>query len=228
MKTAILLSGGNGSRIGGPIPKQYIKVNGQRIIDYSLEVFGFCKAIDSFCIVADGKWQKIIIDEMEDDQKAKFIGFASPGETRQLSIVNGLNFIKDYYDNLSDDDIVLVHDAARPNITSDMIIGYVDAMKGHDGVLPVLPMKDTVYMSKDGKSITSLVDRNTIFAGQAPEVFLFNKYLAANEALLPDKIKSIHGSSEPAAMAGMDIVLVEGDEENIKITTMDDLHGFIG
>ncbi len=228
MTTAILLSGGTGTRIGGPIPKQYIEVNGQRIIDYSLEVFGFCNKIDSFCIVADGKWQQTILDEMEDDQKAKFIGFASPGENRQLSIFSGMNFIKEYFDEISDDDIVMIHDAARPNITAEMIEKYVDAINNHEGVLPVLPMKDTVYMSEDGKSVSSLVDRTKIYAGQAPELFLFNKYLKANEMLFPDKIKTIHGSTEPAIMAGMDVIMVEGDEDNIKITTMEDLHRFMG
>lgn len=228
MVTAILLSGGTGSRFGGDVPKQYLTVNNQRIIDYSLEVFGFCKMVEAFCIVAEEKWQKTVYDEMETDQRAKFIGFANPGENRQLSILAGLNLLQEHFKELSDEDLVIVHDAARPNITAEMLENYVAAVKGHDGVLPVLPMKDTVYMSTDGKTVSSLVDRNTIYAGQAPEVFKFRKYLSANEALLPEEIKGVHGSSEPAVKAGMDILMVEGDEENFKITTMNDLHIFIG
>ena len=93
--------------------------------------------------------------------------------------------------------------------------------------MPVLPMKDTVYMSSDGKKIDSLIDRSTVYAGQAPEVFVLDKYIQANKLLLPDRILSINGSSEPAVMAGMNIALVNGDENNYKITTKADLERFI-
>ena len=68
--------------------------------------------------------------------------------------------------------------------------------------------------------------RSRIFAGQAPELFDIEKYYAANVRLLPDKIMSINGSTEPAVMAGMDIAMVTGDENNFKITTMADLERF--
>ena len=87
-------------------------------------------------------------------------------------------------------------------------------------------MKDTVYQSRDGKAISSLLDRNSIFAGQAPEVFLLGKYYEANRRLFPEKILEIKGSTEPAIMAGMDIVMIPGDEGNFKITTREDLERF--
>ena len=71
---------------------------------------------------------------------------------------------------------VFIHDAARPNLTSEMITSYLGAMEGHDGVLPVFSMKDTVYYSEDGKQVDKLLDRSKIYAGQAPEVFDFAKY----------------------------------------------------
>ena len=100
------------------------------------------------------------------------------------------------------------------------------AMEGHDGVLFVLPMKDTVYFSEEGKKIDSLLNRSQIFAGQAPEVFHLGRYYKANVALLPEKILSINGSTEPAILAGMDIVMISGDEGNFKITTKADLERF--
>lgn len=66
-----------------------------------------------------------------------------------------------------------------------------------------------------------------MYAGQAPEVFVLDKYIQANKLLLPDRILSINGSSEPAVMAGMNIALVNGDENNYKITTKADLERFI-
>ena len=99
-------------------------------------------------------------------------------------------------------------------------------MQGHDGIMPVLTMKDTVYLSEDGNRVTSLLDRERIFAGQAPEVFRLGVYFDANKVLIPDKILSIKGSTEPAVMAGLDIVMIAGDEGNFKITTKEDLDRF--
>lgn len=92
--------------------------------------------------------------------------------------------------------------------------------------MPVLPMKDTVYLSSNGQKVNSLLDRNHVFAGQAPELFLIGKYYAANQELLPDKILNVHGSTEPAILYGMDIVMIPGDENNFKITTIQDLEKF--
>ena len=89
-----------------------------------------------------------------------------------------------------------------------------------------MPMKDTVYFSEDGKRISELVERKKVYAGQAPESFLFGKYLAANDRLMPDDIYRINGSTEPAIMAEMNIAMIPGDETNFKITTKQDLKRF--
>ena len=90
-------------------------------------------------------------------------------------------------------------------------------------MMPVLPMKDTVYLSNDGKNISGLIDRSTVFAGQAPELFRLERYYEANVRLLPDEIYKINGASEPAVMAGLKIAMIPGDEKNCKITTAEDL-----
>lgn len=102
----------------------------------------------------------------------------------------------------------------------------LEAIEGHDGVIPVLPMKDTVYESEDGKTISSLLDRSRIYAGQAPELFRLGCYYEANRQLLPERILKINGSTEPAVMAGMKMAMVAGDENNFKITTKADLERF--
>lgn len=107
-----------------------------------------------------------------------------------------------------------------------MITDCVEAMEGHDGVMPVLPMKDTVYRSVDGKTVSELLERTQIYAGQAPEAFRIGLYHEANQRLCPDKIMEINGSTEPAVMAGMNIAMIPGDEGNIKITTKNDLERF--
>ena len=107
-----------------------------------------------------------------------------------------------------------------------MISQCMDALKEHEGVMPVLAMKDTIYESTDGRTVTNLLDRKRLFAGQAPEGFQFDLYYQANKKLLPDKLHQINGSTEPAILAGMDIVMISGDENNYKITTQADLEHF--
>ena len=193
MNTALILSGGVGSRLGADIPKQYIKVGGRMILSYCVEQLSMHPQIDAIQIVA------------------------------QLSIWNGL---RDIFTYAKAEDTVLIHDAARPCLSEALITECLGALEGHDGVLPVLPMKDTVYLSRDGKSVSSLLNRQEIFAGQAPELFVLGKYYESNERLLPQKILKVNGSTEPAILAGMDIAMIPGDENNYKITTGTDLKRF--
>lgn len=222
MVTALLLSGGTGTRMGVETPKQYIEVKGRPIIAYCLHTLLSHEGIDAVQIVADEMWQQKISECIESPDK--FRGFSKPGKTRQLSIVNGLEDIKKY---AADSDYVLIHDAARPMVSAKQISDCLDAVAaGHDGALPVLPMKDTVYYSEDGRGVTSLLERSRIFAGQAPEIFLLGKYWEANRKLFSEKILAINGSTEPAVMAKMDIAMIPGDEGNFKITTKADLERF--
>ncbi|MCR4831293.1 MAG: 2-C-methyl-D-erythritol 4-phosphate cytidylyltransferase [Pseudobutyrivibrio sp.] len=226
MNIAIVLSGGTGTRLGGDIPKQYVEVGGKPIIVYSLEPLTKSKYIDKIQIVAEETWVSTIEKWAKDFAlEDKIAGYSKPGVNRQLSIYNGL---KDVADFAGDESFVMIHDAARPNLTEDIISKSIEAMDGYDGVIPVLPMKDTVYLSKDGKQIDSNLKREEIFAGQAPETFVLGKYLAANESLVESgKILKINGSTEPAIIAGMKMHMIDGDEGNYKITTKDDLERFI-
>lgn len=224
MTHALVLSGGRGTRLGSIIPKQYIKVNDRCVISYCLDTLSCSKYIDTIRIVADRQWHGVITDCLKKyDAAGKFRGFSKPGENRQLSIFNGLDDIMEYADV---SDTVFIHDAARPMLSESLIKSCVSAVKEHDGTLPVLPMKDTIYLSEDGKTVSSLLSRGRVFAGQAPEVFVLGRYYEANRALLPDKILEINGSAEPAVMAGMDIAMIPGDEDNFKITTLTDLQRF--
>lgn len=224
MNVALILSGGTGTRLGLDIPKQYIKICGKPVISYCIERLSAHDRIDAIHIVAEPQWQKQPGSWLFDsDLRKKFKGFSTPGSNRQLSILNGLTDIRKYAD---DSDFVFIHDAARPLLSDRLITDCLDAAAGHEGVVPVLPMKDTVYSSRDGKKITALLDRRTIFAGQAPEVFKLGVYYAANIRLLPDQIRNINGSTEPAVMAGLDVAMIPGDEDNFKITTKADLERF--
>ncbi|MCH5333841.1 MAG: 2-C-methyl-D-erythritol 4-phosphate cytidylyltransferase [Agathobacter sp.] len=224
MNVALILSGGTGTRLGSEIPKQYIEVCERPIISYSIRCLSEHRAIDAIWIVADSLWHELIEKWLQKfDVNRKFQGFALPGSNRQLSVYHGLEAMKAH---MNDADNVLIHDAARPLLSSEQVSDCLEAVNGHDGVLPVLPMKDTVYSSTDGRTVASLLNRTEIYAGQAPELFRFGKYYEANRHLLPDQILHINGSTEPAIMAGMDIAMINGDENNFKITTQADLERF--
>lgn len=227
MNIAIILAGGTGKRLGAEIPKQYIEVQGRPIISYCLAKFAEHERIDGIQIVADVMWRRFIQDKMDlerekESYRKKFLGFSDPGKNRQLSILQGLKDILSYRDHT----VVVIHDAVRPCVTKELISNCLDAAEDHEGAVPILPMKDTMYYSSDKKKITSLLERNKIFAGQAPEAFRLQPYYEANRILMPDQILRINGSAEPAVMAGMDIAVIPGDEENFKITTKKDLEMF--
>lgn len=226
MNIAVILAGGTGTRLGEDIPKQYIKVKAKPIIAYCLDKFVNNPVIDAIQIVANPMWHTFILEVLETNGLAesdKWKGFSKPGQTRQLSIYNAL---KDAVRYALPDDYIMFHDAARPLVSYEFIKACFEGVKGHDGILPVLPMKDTVYLSENGKSVSGLLDRKQVFAGQAPEVFKLEPYYEANRVLLPDEILKINGSTEPAILAGMDIALIDGDEQNYKITTKEDLLRF--
>lgn len=227
MNTAILLSGGVGSRLPSDVPKQYIRVNGRRLITYALETLIRSTYIDEVCIVAEPEWREAILGDLRDNRipAEKIRGFALPGKNRQGSILNGLRTILNGR-TADAGDAVLIHDAARPLLSEKLLEDCFRGLPGHDGVMPVLPMKDTVYLSEDGRAVSRLLPRDKVFAGQAPEVFLLEKYYQANAALSPEKLLSVNGSTEPAVAAGMDIVMIPGEEANFKVTTPADLERF--
>lgn len=227
MNVALILSGGIGTRLGGDIPKQYLEICGRPVISYCIRQLAVHARIDALQIVADKMWHGLIMENIEQsvgrDVQRKFKGFSEPGKNRQLSILNGLNDIMEYAETT---DYILIHDAARPLMSERLVTGCLDAVAGHDGVVPFLPMKDTLYASTDRKHVSSLLKRDKIFAGQAPEAFILGKYHDANQRLMPNEILNINGSAEPAVMAGMDIIMIPGDENNFKITTKADLERF--
>ncbi len=228
MNIAIILAGGTGSRLGAEIPKQYIQVDGRPIISHCLTLFAEHKKIHGIQIIADEAWRSFIEKKMDAEPakhmfQQKFKGFSAPGINRQTSIFRGLEDARAYAGKNA---AVIIHDAARPFVTKELVSHCLDALVAHEGAVPMLPAKDTMYDSEDGHSISSLLDRSRIFAGQAPEAFHLQAYYEANKRLRPEQLLEINGSTEPAIMAGMDVAMIPGDEDNFKITTQKDLERF--
>ena len=224
MNIAIILAGGTGSRVGGDVPKQFIELAGEMMLIRSMKPLAISPYINNLIVVADERWHEKVEGAIAGQPQIseKMLGFALPGENRQMSILNALKKIEEF--GLSDmTDYVVIHDGARPFVTEKIIEDSFAQLPMHEGAMPVLPMSDTVYYSRTGTKVDELLDRSSIFTGQAPETFDYKKYLKANAALMPDNILLIKGSTEPAIMAGMDIAMFPGDQRNFKITTGTDL-----
>ena len=224
MNIAIILSGGTGTRMGLSTPKQYVEVNGKPIIQYCLDTILNHKMVDYVVIAVADDWLDFVQNCVKQSAFAKPVYYSKPGETRQGSIINALKVTKEK--GAASDDIVLIHDAARPRLTAQLITDCFQACKDADAVLPVIPVKDTVYMSQDGKHIDSLLERKTLWNGQAPEAFRFGSYYEANMKLTHDELLRITGSTEVSYRAGLKCILIPGDTNNFKITTQEDLSNF--
>lgn len=224
MVTAIVLAGGTGTRLGGNVPKQYLMAGEKPVIGYCLETFENCAQIEKIVIVCAADWQEFLQEWIDTLHIKKFCGFAPAGSSRQHSIYQGLLLAERL--NTGEDDIVLIHDAARPCVSPELIEGCVTAAQEADGSMPVISVKDTVYQSRDGRSIDGLLCRDELFAGQAPECFRFGAYLKIHRGMSEEELEQVRGSSEIAYRNGMQIKLVPGSESNYKITTMEDLEKF--
>lgn len=226
MNIALILSGGMGTRLGADIPKQYIKVDNKMIISYCMQTIVEHPLIDGVWIVADKLWQDLLRKEFLENGIAmeKFCGFSNPGNSRQESILNGLADIRK---QVREEAYVLIHDAARPLLSDRLISDCLKKVVGHDGLMPVIPVNDTMYLTDmTGKKIECLVDRERLVAGQAPEVFSLEKYYRVNADMTREELSKVHGSTEPAYEAGFDMVLISGEEINFKVTTPSDLDRF--
>lgn len=221
---AIILSGGTGSRMGNPTPKQYVEVGGQPVITYCLQTLLHHEKIDMAIVVVAEEWQGFVQDCVGKTKAIIPVHYAKPGDQRQGSIINALHVAKQ--NGVEDNDIVIIHDAARPLLTNELVSACLDACMDADAVLPVIPVKDTTYLSDDGMHIDSLLERKTLWNGQAPEAFRFGPYYKANLQLTEEELNRITGSTEVAYRAGLNCILIPGDPINFKITTKEDLSHF--
>ncbi len=223
MNTAVILAGGVGSRMGVDRPKQFLMVQDKPIISYCFDIFQKHPEIDKMVVVVNEQWQGFTEEYAEKYGVSKICGYAPAGESRQHSIYNGLKCIAQ---NAPDTDIVIIHDAARPLVSDEIISDCIKGATEYDGAMPVISVKDTVYQSKDGCEIDCLLKRSELFAGQAPESFRFQRYYQIHNEVSDEEIGSTAGSSEIAYRHGMEIRMVKGSERNLKITTIEDLETF--
>ena len=211
---AIIVAGGKGLRMGGEVPKQFLPINGKPILMHTIEAFR--KALDGIEIIlilpADQHeyWQKLCQD----------YNFCSPelitkgGETRFHSVKNGLALLPD-----DEDAVVGIHDGVRPFVSKETIQRCYATAAGGRAVVPVVPVVETIrQILPDGKSITR--PRNEYRLVQTPQTFPLVMLKKAYEQSYSETFTD--DASVVEAM-GEDILMVDGNRENIKITTPSDL-----
>ena len=220
MNYAVILSGGVGRRMGNDaLPKQYMEVNGKPVLVYTLEKFQDCPQVDEIIVVANHDWDDQIWAWAKQHNITKLTTIADPGPTRQESLLSGLKACK----GTGEADVVLVHDSARPLVSVELISHCVEALPGYDCVLPVLEMKDMIYVSNDGKEITGFADRSTLFCGQSPELFNLQEYLQLNLQTPQHELEAIRGGCELALRKGLKVGMILGEDNNFKLTTPSDM-----
>ncbi len=210
---ALIVAGGSGTRFGGSVPKQYRLLDGRPVLRHSVDTCRASGAIDRVQVVIRPG------DRSDYDRAVAGLSLPEPvagGDTRQESVRLGLETLR-----LGPDDIVLIHDAARPFLSDRMIGACCDALETADGAIAAVPVRDTLKRSSDdGRHIAATLERAGIWRAQTPQAFRFGAILAAHRSAAG---RDLTDDAAVAEAAGLATVLVDGCEDNIKITTEDDL-----
>jgi 2-C-methyl-D-erythritol 4-phosphate cytidylyltransferase / 2-C-methyl-D-erythritol 2,4-cyclodiphosphate synthase len=216
---ALIVAGGRGSRFGGPLPKQYAILAGQPVLRRTLDVFGATPGIDRI--------QVVVAAGDEDLYRAAVEGMDLPppvagGVSRQQSVLNGLESLVAHAP-----DLVAIHDAARPFVRVSDIIGCLEALRpGIDGAVLGVPLADTLKKVDDAGLLAGTVPRTGLWRAQTPQIFRFAKLLAAHRAaaaLAKHEATALTDDAAVAERAGLHVVMVEGHDDNRKITTAGDM-----
>jgi 2-C-methyl-D-erythritol 4-phosphate cytidylyltransferase len=191
----IVPAGGSGERLGAQVPKAFAVCAGRPMVEWSLE------ALSAVC-------DRVVVAVPPGSEQApdRVIG----GASRSASVRNAL-------DVAPEATVVVVHDAARPLVTSGLVRKCLDALDGVDGVIAATPSSDTIHVVSD-HLIGDTPDRSTLWAAQTPQVFAADVLRRALE-------EGSAGTDEAALVVakGGRVRVIEGPPENIKVTTPTDL-----
>ncbi|EDT79015.1 2-C-methyl-D-erythritol 4-phosphate cytidylyltransferase [Clostridium perfringens] len=220
MNIAIILAGGSGSRMGSDIPKQFIDIYGKPLVIHTIESFDINSNIDYIAVVCKKEWQEDFMIWTRKFGINKLRWIIDGGKTRQESILNALEKIKE---DCNSDDIVLIHDAARPLISQRIIDDNVSMAKKHLAVDTVISSPDTIVNSKDNETIFNVPLRKELYLGQTPQSFQYGLIYEAHQNARDNKILDATDDCQLILKMQKKVFLVKGDKLNFKITTFEDL-----
>ena len=211
---AIIVAGGKGLRMGGEVPKQFLPIGGKPVLMHTIDAFR--KALDNVRIVLvlpaeqHHYWQELC--EEYNFRSPKLI--AQGGETRFHSVRNGLALLPD-----NANAVVGVHDGVRPFVSTETIRRCYAAAAEGKAVVPVVPVIETVrQILSNGKSVTKPRDEYRLV--QTPQTFPLT---LLRQAYQQPYIENFTDDASVVEALGKEIVMIEGNRENIKLTTPNDL-----
>ena len=214
---AIVVAGGDGSRLGADRPKAFIGLGGRPLLAHSIDLLEDHPAVDRIVLVVPAEWEEpatLLADELA---AGKVVAAVPGGETRALSVAAGLDVVAD------DAEAILVHDAARPFATAELIDRLLEALATHAGAVPAVAVTDTVKRVEGGR-VAETLERSELRAVQTPQAFraeALRRAYAAPAAALRDATDC----ASLVEAAGLEVAVVPGEGGNMKITSPEDLAG---
>ena len=210
----VIPAAGQGKRMKMGKNKQFIEIQSKPVIIHTLEVFEHDPWCEGIVIVVNDKEHEEFHKLIEQYNISKVASVVTGGLERQNSVYNGLKVI-------NDTEIVLIHDGARPFIKRSMIHKLVNGAQKSGAAIVAVPVKDTIKRVS-ALEVTETVERSSLWAVQTPQAFRISVVLNAHE-LAEDT--GFHGTDDASLVEhlGETVTVIEGDYQNIKLTTPDDL-----
>lgn len=226
MTFCILLAGGIGNRVGAGIPKQFIEVLGKPVIAYTMKKLQECSDIDAIELVCVDGFQDKLQKIVKENDITKVFKIVAGGEDYEHSIINGVKGLKGV---ANDDDVVIIHWAASPFVSDDILKDNIRVCKEKGNAISACSAF-LLYGTNDGDHAENIIDRETFKTLSAPQSFLYKNivefYRQIEEKHLFDYIEA-HTTSLMAELK-WPIYFSIGDQTNIKITTPKDIELFKG
>jgi len=214
---------GKGERFGSELPKQFCEVNGKPLFTYVLEEYKNLDCIDKVIVVTNPDFIELTSKYAKEILEDKLLEVIPGGDTNAKSIYNGVMCAKKY---MSNDDILLTHDATNPIVATDKILEVVEAAKTYDFASLCTEQVHTIYNKDDDNFIINTLDRKTVCSGYSPEAFKFNDiydcYINSNA----EELETMTSAISLASAHNKKVKLINANILNLKITYKEDLDAF--
>lgn len=223
MNIGLIIAGGVGARMHAAIPKQFMTVFDKPIIAYTMEKFEKHPAIDVIAVVCLDGWDNILASYAKQYNITKLKHIFPAGKVGQESIKNGIMGLAEYY---SDDDIVLIHDAIRPNLSEDIISECIAITKQYGNAIVCVPCQEAMLETKDKVCSESSYPRDNLKRTQTPQGFKLGVIKNAHKKAAELGITNSIASCTLMIEVGEKVYFSTGSEKNIKLTTPEDIEIF--
>ncbi|AXF60719.1 SDR family NAD(P)-dependent oxidoreductase [Leclercia sp. W6] len=218
---AVILSGGSGSRFGGDLPKQFTKLAGKAVIEYTIDAFERANKIDEIIIVTQSAHMNLTWDIIKKNKWKKVTKVFTGGKERFDSTNSALEGLEGYENDCN----ILFHDAVRPLVSETTINDCVEALKKFDAVDVVIPSADTLVEVYDDECIANIPNRSFMRRGQTPQAFKLGTIKLAYQKAISEKrfTFTCDCGVVRSMIPGIRVATVKGSEANMKVTHPIDL-----